>query len=169
MKIVSGKSQALAYFIVTWLICFSLCSQASAEWHCIQGSSGQIYDPSQHNTAVEPKLSYSWGMGYQQRPNATNWLVFPVPSIGLATVRYIVLNLKAEMGGDIYVDRAAVWSGETRLVGDIEVNWSGNSGWQVLDLGADYPVTSLSLSLRTRTGDFGGMLKVYSVCADFVS
>ncbi|MDO8970370.1 MAG: hypothetical protein Q7U74_06755, partial [Saprospiraceae bacterium] len=67
MKIGSGKSQAKAFFFITLLICVSLYSQAVAEWHCAQGSSGQLYDSSQHNTAVEPKLYYAWGMGYQQK------------------------------------------------------------------------------------------------------
>jgi hypothetical protein len=167
MKIASGKPQAFAYFIVTFLICFSLCGQAAAEWHCIQGSSGQLWDATQQNTAVEPKLYYAWGIGYQQKPNATNWIMFPVPSIGLASLQYIVLNLNGVLGGDIYVDRVAVWSGETKLVDDIVVNWTGDAiGWQRLDLGAPYMVSSLSISLRTRTGDFGGMMKVYTLCAD---
>jgi hypothetical protein len=168
MKIVSVKSQALAYFFVTLLICFSLHGQAFAGWSCAQGCSGQIYDTSKHDTAVEPILFYGWGMGYQQKHDATNWLVFPVPSIGLASVRYLALNLKAELGGDIYVDRVAVWSGDTKLIPDIVVNWSGSIGWKLVDLGAAHQVTSLSVSLRTQTGEFGGKLDVYSVCAEFL-
>jgi hypothetical protein len=170
MKIISGKSKAFLLIFVSLLICFSLYSQAFAEWSCIQGSSGHLYDPSQQNTAVEPKLYYAWGIGYEQKPNATNWLMFPVPSIGLASMRYIVINLNAVLGGDIYVDRVAVWSGDTKLVDDIIVNWSGtNIGWKVLDLGSQFRVSSLGISLRTRTGDFGGNLKVYTLCADFSS
>jgi len=169
MKIVSGKTQALSFFFVTLLLCFLLHIPANAEWYCAQGSSGQLNDPSQHNTTVEPKLYYAWGIGYQQKPNATNWIIFPVPSIALATVQYLIINLNAVLGGDIYVDRVAVWSGDAKLVSDITVNWSGdNIGWQLLDLGAPYLVSSLSISLRTQTGDFGGMLKVYSLCADLV-
>ncbi|MCX5880503.1 MAG: hypothetical protein NTU74_01400, partial [Deltaproteobacteria bacterium] len=133
MKIISGKSQALAFFFVTLLICLSLYSQAFAEWNCAQGSSGQLYDSSQLNNAVDPKLYYAWGMGYNQKPNATNWVIFPVSSIGLASVQNIVLNLNGVLGGDIYVDRVAVWSGETQIGSDITVNWSGsNIGWQVV-------------------------------------
>lgn len=169
MKIISGKSQALTFLLATLFFCFFLSTQVFAEWYCAQGSSGQLNDPSQHNITLEPKLYYAWGIGYEQKPNATNWIVFPVPSVALATVRYIILNLNGVLGGDIYVDRVAVWSGDTKLVNDITVNWSGdNIGWQLLDLGVPYVVSSLSISLRTQTGDFGGMLKVHSLCAEMV-
>ncbi|MBI5590854.1 MAG: hypothetical protein HY881_10265 [Deltaproteobacteria bacterium] len=168
MKILSGKSQALALFFVTLLICFSLNSQAFAIWNCAQGSSGQLNDPSQLNTAAEPRVYYDWGMGYNQKPNATNWVVFPVPSFGLTWVRFIALNLNGVAGGDIYVDQVAVWSGGTQLGANMPVNWTGsNLGWQLLDLGSQYQVSSLSVTLRTQTGALGGMLQVYSVCADF--
>lgn len=169
MKILSVKYQVFACFFVTLFVCLLLVTHAHAVLNCVQGSSGQLYNPASHDTAVQPKLYYNWGMGYQQKPNSTNVLIFPIPSIGASSVRFIVLNLKGVLGGDIYVDRVSIWSGETEIVDDITVNWVGDDvGWQVVDLGALHTVTSLSIGLRTRTGDFGGMLKVFTVCADFV-
>lgn len=168
MKILSGKFQTFAFIFVTMFFFFTFNSQAFALWNCAQGNSGQLNDPSQLDTASEPRVYYDWGMGYFQKPNATNWVVFPVPAFANARVRYISINLNGVAGGDIYVDQVTVWSGGTQLGASMPVNWSGsNLGWQTLDLGSKYQVSSLSVTLRTQTGALGGMLQVYSVCADF--
>lgn len=168
MKTNFGKIIVFSFLFIALIFCFTGQGLAADQWICTQGSSGQLNDSTVWNNTLTPNLYYAWGMGYEQVPNATNWLIFPVTSIGLASVRYIVINLNAVLGGDIYVDRVAVWSGETKLVEDVTVNWSGNNiGWQFVDLGSLHTVTSLGISLRTRTGDFGGQLKVYSVCVNF--
>ncbi|MFQ6103673.1 MAG: hypothetical protein ACE5OP_05190 [Candidatus Glassbacteria bacterium] len=80
--------------------------------------------------------------------------------------RHIAINLDTSLSGDLYVERVAVWNSVTKPVDDIVVDWSGDLGWQILDSGSDMTVTSLSVSLRTQTGESGGMLKFYSVCAE---
>lgn len=168
MKILSSKAQTFAIFFLTLLIFFSLNSPAFAIWRCVQGSSGQLYDSSLLDTSAEPRVYYVWGMGYYQKPNSTNWVIFPISSTSIAIVQSLIINLKTVTGGDIYVDRIAVWSGDTQLGEDIAVNWSGSDlGWQSVDLGTKYRVNGISISLRTQTGNLGGMLQVHSVCADF--
>ena len=104
-------------------------SQAFAIWHCAQGSTGQLYDSSMLNTAAEPRVYYVWGLGYNQKPNSTNWVIFPIASISRAYLQSIYINLNTVSGGDIFVDRVAIWSGGTQIGTDIVVNWSGDMGW----------------------------------------
>jgi hypothetical protein len=148
------------------IVCLGLSGPALAQWVFTPGCSGQLHDPSLHDTGVEPVLYRAWGMGYAQVPFATNWIIFPITIQGPVATRYLAINLETVLGGDLVVDRVAVWAGETRLVNDIVVDWSGEDlGFQVLDLGTWLPVHTLSISIRTWTGEFGGELNVYSVGA----
>jgi hypothetical protein len=140
---------------------------ASADWLCAHGTTARVHDPDLIDEAnlEGPSLYFVWGVGYAQVPNATNWLIFPIPTGVPTTTRRIAVEMETLAGGDIYVDRVAVWNRAQKLSNDLDVNWSGARQVYFLDIGADHDVQSMSISLRTQTGDFGGRLRVTGVCA----
>jgi hypothetical protein len=121
----------------------------AADWACTHGHGGNI--EYQANVATMERAHIGWGLDFDQKSGLYNWVHFAVPSTHGKSVRYIALQF--ETGSpDAYVNQIHVYNMSEKIREFNNLGWSGNLQTQVLDMGSEFPISAVGISVGIGAG-----------------
>jgi len=128
---------------------FVMGAQAQGYWSCTHGSGGNIEYINRVDTL--DRVHIGWGLDFNQSPGLINWIHFAVPSVHLATSRYVALQFWTG-SADAIVNKVHVYNLASKIKTFEGLGLS--SGWhtKVFDMGSDFPITAIGISVEVGAG-----------------